>query len=236
MSKVIDFVILGAGIVGLTIARELKHRNPQAAITVLEKEATPGQHASGRNSGVLHSGIYYPPDSLKAKVCRQGALEMAEYHETHQLRLDCKGKILVTTTEQDAPQLELLAERAKHNGVQTEFLDATSLKELEPEVRSATNTALWVPSTKVGSPADLMKTMIGEITSLGIEIRCGTQLESIQPEKRIIQCKQGKNIHYGHAINATGLQADSVAHLFGVGERYTPVSYTHLTLPTICSV
>ena len=77
MHKSTDFLLIGAGIVGLTIARELKLRHPDAAVTVLEKESEPGRHSSGRNSGVLHSGIYYPPESLKAKVCSDGAREMA---------------------------------------------------------------------------------------------------------------------------------------------------------------
>ena len=90
-----DFVIIGAGIVGLTIALELKRRAPGARVVVLEKERAPGRHSSGRNSGVLHSGIYYPPASLKAKLCGQGALEMANYCRERRLPLNRIGKLLL---------------------------------------------------------------------------------------------------------------------------------------------
>lgn len=216
-----DYVIFGAGIVGLTIARELKRRQPSLKVVLAEKELMPGLHSSGRNSGVLHSGIYYPPDSLKAKLCREGALEMAQYHEANHLRLDRMGKILVTTCTDDAPQLELLAQRAKLNGVQTEALDTQSLKELEPEARSATGKALWVPTTAVGSPAEVMKTIVGEVKSLGVDLRCSAKIVWAKPSQKMVGLKDGETVCYGHAINASGLHADSLAHLFGIGERYT---------------
>lgn len=216
-----DYVIFGAGIVGLTIARELKRRQPSLKVVLAEKELMPGLHSSGRNSGVLHSGIYYSPDSLKAKLCREGALEMAQYHEANHLRLDRRGKILVTTCTDDTPQLELLAQRAKLNGVQAEALDAQSLKELEPEARSATGKALWVPTTAVGSPAEVMKTIVGEVKSLGVELRCSAKIVWAKPSQKMVGLKDGETVCYGHAINASGLHADSLAHLFGIGERYT---------------
>lgn len=216
-----DYVIFGAGIVGLTIARELKRRQPSLKVVLAEKELMPGLHSSGRNSGVLHSGIYYSPDSLKAKLCREGALEMAQYHEANHLRLDRRGKILVTTCTDDTPQLELLAQRAKLNGVQTEALDTQSLKELEPEARSATGKALWVPTTAVGSPAEVMKTIVGEVKSLGVELRCSAKIVWAKPSQKMVGLKDGETVCYGHAINASGLHADSLAHLFGIGERYT---------------
>jgi len=216
-----DFLIIGAGIVGLSIARELKLRNPQLKVTVLEKESSPGQHSSGRNSGVLHSGIYYAPDSLKAKVCRQGAIEMAEYHEAHGLRLDRRGKILITVNEYDSPQLELLAMRAKQNGVSAEKLDEKALKELEPEARSATGEALWIPVTAVGSPQAMMQVIHKETQQQGVELLCGTVLTDININTRTATLSNSHSITYGHAINAAGLHADTVAHRFGVGERYT---------------
>lgn len=216
-----DFLIIGAGIVGLSIARELKLRNPQLKVTVLEKESSPGQHSSGRNSGVLHSGIYYAPDSLKAKVCRQGAIEMAEYHEAHGLRLDKRGKILITVNAYDAPQLELLAKRAKQNGVKAEKLDEKALKELEPEARSATGEALWIPITAVGSPQAMMQVLHNEIQQQGVELLCGALLTNINVNARTVTLSNGTAIAYGHAINAAGLHADTVAHRFGVGKRYT---------------
>lgn len=216
-----DFLIIGAGVVGLSIARELKLRHPQVRVIVLEKESSPGRHSSGRNSGVLHSGIYYPPDSLKAKVCRQGAIEMAEYHEANGLRLEKRGKVLVAVSEYDAPQLELLATRAKQNGIEAEELDEKALRALEPEARSATGNALWIPSTSVGSPQDMMRIIHKEVQQQGVEFLYGEKLTFIHSNIRTATLSNGTTISYGHAINAAGLHADTVAHLFGVGKRYT---------------
>ena len=216
-----DFLIIGAGVVGLTLARELKLRFPLQSVMVLEKESKPGLHSSGRNSGVLHSGIYYPPDSLKAKVCRLGAQEMAEYHEQNQLPLRRCGKILVVTRPDDGHQLNTLAERALKNGVQAEMIDEHQLREMEPEVRSAVNNALWVPSTSVGSPLAMMQTLLSQIVALGVKVECQSKIVDVDLKSKSIQLANGNSISYGHAINAAGLHADRIAHLFDVGQRYT---------------
>lgn len=221
MTQHIDFLIIGAGIVGLTIARELKRRYPTQAVCILEKESAAGMHSSGRNSGVLHSGIYYSPDSLKAKVCRQGAFEMAQYHEEHGLPLKRLGKILVATNEFDAPQLTLLEERAKVHGIPVETLDAKQLFELEPDARSIDGKALLVPSTAVGSPSAVMQTILNEIRDLGIELRLQAEIVSVDTSNGTVTLANGERIHFGHSVNAAGLHADRVAHLFGVGRQYT---------------
>lgn len=225
MKHLADFVIIGAGIVGLTIARELKLRHPRATVVVLEKESAAGLHSSGRNSGVLHSGIYYPPDSLKARVCGEGAKEMAAYHESHGLCLDRRGKVLVPTCEQDSNQLDLLFSRAKQNGVPVERLDEAALREIEPEARSATGEALLVRSTSVGSPVQVMTVLVDEVKSLGVTLQCQAQLDRVDCMRREIQFARGDTLVYGHAVNAAGLHADAVAHRFGVGRRYTMLPF-----------
>lgn len=216
-----DFLVVGAGIVGLSIARELKLRYPKRIVTVLEKESRPGCHSSGRNSGVLHSGIYYPPNSLKAKVCGQGAREMTSFCEDNRLPLIKCGKILVTTNDNEGEQLKLLANRAKENGVFVEELDEESLKELEPEARSATGKALLIPSTSVGNSEAVMQTMVKHVADAGIEILCNSEITTVNTSQQQVLLKNGTKIAYGHVINAAGLHADSVAHQFGIGERYT---------------
>lgn len=214
-----DFVVIGAGIVGLSIARELKRREPNARVVVLEKEDRPGRHSSGRNSGVLHSGIYYPAGSLKARICGQGAREMAEYCESRGLPLRRIGKVLVPTRAEDGSQLDVLAERAAANGVEAEGLDAAALARREPEARSATGEALFVPTTAVVSSAEVMASLAQEAVDAGIELRCGGTLERVDAERRELSWS-GERIGYGHAVNAAGLHADTVAHLFGAGRRY----------------
>jgi L-2-hydroxyglutarate oxidase LhgO len=216
-----DFLVIGAGIVGLSIARELKIRYPGSTTTVLEKEAGPGLHSSGRNSGVLHSGIYYPSDSLKAKVCSQGAIEMAEFCNQHGLPLERRGKVLVAVNEQDEPQLELLARRAADNKIIAEVIDRQTLKEIEPEARTAIDKALFIPSTAVGDPLAVMRAITSEVKELGVEINYHSKIVNVNISQQQVQLQNGKKIGYGHVVNASGLYADSVAHQFDVGQRYT---------------
>lgn len=220
MARTADYLIIGAGIVGLTIALELKRRNPGASVLVLEKEPEPGRHSSGRNSGVLHSGIYYPPGSLKAQVCGQGCLEMIAYCEERGLPIDRIGKVLVPVREEDGPQLDVLEQRGAANGVATERLDSKQLAAMEPEARSATGEALFVPITSVVSSAAVFASVLADVRAAGIELICGGSLASVDEEARSLVFG-GERIDYGHAVNTAGLHADSVAQRFGVGRHYT---------------
>jgi L-2-hydroxyglutarate oxidase LhgO len=214
-----DYLIVGAGIVGLAIALELKRRHPAASVVVLEKEDRPGRHSSGRNSGVLHSGIYYPAGSLKARLCGAGAREMADYCRKRGLPLNPIGKVLVPIREEDAPQLDLLERRAAENGVEVERLDRAGLDRIEPEARSATGEALFVRSTAVVSSTAVMRALVEDARGAGIDILCGGALGRADPERRRIDWA-GRTVAYGHLVNAAGLHADSVAHLFGAGRDY----------------
>lgn len=222
-----DFVVIGAGVVGLAVARELKRRQPKAHVLVLEKEDQPGRHASGRNSGVLHSGIYYPPGSLKARICGAGAREMADFCRARRLPLRRIGKILVPLQREDAARLSLLAERAAANGVACERLGPAELARREPEAGSATGEALFVPGTAVVSPPDIIAALAAEAAAAGIELRCGGRLGRVEPDRRVL-IWAGERLGYGHVVNAAGLHADSVAHLFGAGRRYTLLPFKGL--------
>ncbi len=215
-----DFLIIGAGVVGIGIARELKLRYPKASVIVLEKEEEPGLHSSGRNSGVLHSGVYYSPDSLKAKVCTQGAREMAEYCQEHKLPLNPLGKLIVPINTADVPQLDLLETRAKLNGIQTERLDEQQLRALEPEVRSANGEALFIAQTSVVNSQQTFRKLVNETKKLGVIIRCNASTRNVDQTKQLVQW-MGDSVHYGHVINTAGLHADTVAQQFGIGKRYT---------------
>lgn len=220
MARTADYVIIGAGIVGLTVALELKRRHPNATVLLLEKEPEPGRHSSGRNSGVLHSGIYYPPASLKAQVCGQGCRELIGYCEERGLPLNRIGKVLVPVREEDGPQLDLLAERAAANGIAIERLDVAELKRREPEARSATGKALFVPITSVVSSKDVFASVLADARTAGVELVCGGRLEQVDADARGLVFG-GERIDYGHAVNAAGLHADTVANTFGVGRDYS---------------
>ena len=142
-----DFLILGGGIVGLTIARELS-RNKLGSVCLIDKEPKLGLHASGRNSGVLHAGIYYSPDSLKAKVCSRGAKAMMIYAEEQRIPMQKIGKVIVAAVPQDVPTVRKLYERALANGIRAELIDEKKLKEIEPEAKTC-ELALYSPDTAI---------------------------------------------------------------------------------------
>ncbi|CAN5305552.1 FAD-dependent oxidoreductase [soil metagenome] len=219
-----DFVIIGAGIVGLTIARELKQRSPAARIIVLEKEPQLGLHASGRNSGVLHSGIYYPENSLKAKVCAAGAKAMAEYCDNFGLPINRTGKVIIPTKETDESQLQLLYQRGINNGAKVELIDAQQLKEIEPMAYTATGQALYSPDTAVIDSKAILLHLSQTLQQQNVVINFSTALQKVDKIKKIIYTSSGK-FHYGHAFNTAGLYADKVAKAFGAAKNYTMLPF-----------
>ena len=163
-----DFIIIGAGILGLSTALKLLDAYPNAKISILEKEGSVGEHASGRNSGVLHSGIYYPPESLKAKLCGEGARAMLAYCQEHHLPWNKLGKVIVPTRTEDEDTLRMLYERGLVNGVHVEWLDEAQLAELEPLARTATGRALFVPETTVVDPKAIMQHLHQTLAARGV--------------------------------------------------------------------
>ena len=121
-SKCWDYIIIGSGIMGLSVARELYARKKESSILIIEKENAIGLHASGRNSGVLHSGIYYPKDSLKANICASGSILMSNYCKEKGLPISRIGKIILSINKNDDSQLELLYKRAAANNTSVEFM------------------------------------------------------------------------------------------------------------------
>lgn len=223
-----DFLVIGAGVVGITIALELKRRHPAARVTVLEKESALGRHSSGRNSGVIHSGIYYPPGTLKAQVCAQGAREMIAFHEEHGLRLRRCGKVLVTVRKEDDPQIDLLLGRAAQNGIKAELIDERGLREIEPEARSATGRAIYVHVTAVGDPAGVLRVLRERMEAEGVQLAIGAPIAGADDSARVARLADGTQITYGHAINTAGLHADTVARYFGAGHRYVLLPFKGL--------
>ena len=144
-----DLVILGAGITGLSVARQKISDNSDCRILIIEKEHKIGMHGSGRNSGVLHSGLYYPPNTLKAKFCAEGSNLMSNYCKEHDLPITRCGKVILPTKIEDEDQIDLLFERGVINGASVEIVSQKELKEIEPEASTAVNRALYSPNTSV---------------------------------------------------------------------------------------
>ncbi len=214
-----DTLIIGGGVIGLTIALELRRRSSDMRITVVEAETTLGAHGSGRNSGVLHSGIYYPPESLKARMCALGAAAMRDHCRSRDLPLLPLGKVLVPTRIEDDPQLDLLASRAEQNGVETRMLTASELATEEPEARSASGRALLVPITAVCSPQAVMISLAEDCAKRGVALRMGWRAQRFDPSNRRVTSQSGETASYQLLINAAGLHADTVAHAFGVAKN-----------------
>ena len=221
-------LIVGGGMVGLSLAHQLLERGLASAITVLEKEPELGRHSSGRNSGVLHAGLYYKPGSVKAKVCVNGANRLRAWVQERGLPLNACGKLIVPPRPELDSQLDVLAERGRANGAQVEFWDEQQLRELIPEARSASGRALWSPNTAVVKPITVVRRLQQELGERGVVFMAGQAGWTADPERRQLLLADGDTISYGHLINCAGLQADRVAHRFGVGKQYSLLPFKGL--------
>ncbi|WP_297210403.1 MULTISPECIES: L-2-hydroxyglutarate oxidase [Thermodesulfovibrio] len=216
-------IICGAGITGLSLARELVKKGIKD-ITIIEKETSLGKHASGRNSGVLHAGIYYTPDSLKAKFCLRGNLLMKHYCKEKGLTLIESGKVIVTKKESEIPVLHELYRRAKANGADVELIDEMALKEIEPYAKTHEQ-ALYSPLTAVINPKEILENLERELESSGVKIEKGVVLKGVRESKLLTN--KGE-FSYELFINSAGSHADRIAHLFGLAKQYRIVPFKGL--------
>ena len=163
-----DIVIIGAGIIGITIALELKKRFPDQKIIIIEKESHAGFHASGRNSGVLHAGFYYTNDSLKARFCRDGNRAMTQYCLENNLKINQNGKLVITKNESELKTLQTLYDRGIKNNVNLKLISEIEAREIEPRVRTIKQ-ALFSPDTASVDPIEVMKSLVRDAENKEIE-------------------------------------------------------------------
>lgn len=211
-----EIVICGAGIIGLTIARELV-KSGVKDILIFDKEPHLGAHASGRNSGVLHAGIYYDPGTLKAKMCLEGNLRMQAYCEEHDLPLFKSGKVIVTRNEAELATLDELQRRATANGGTVEMIDEKQLSEIEPNARTVER-ALHSPLTSVVDPKAILKQLKEEVEASG-KVRFLFSTRFTGAGRTVVKTNRG-TLGFNLFINASGAYSDKVAHSFGVGKNY----------------
>ena len=221
-----DFVVVGGGIIGLTVAMEIRRRWSDASVVLLEKENECGQHASGRNSGVLHAGFYYTSDSLKARFSRIGNRELSEYCRDRNLLLNECGKLVVTRDEDELDLLADLFRRAAANGVPVERIDADDLWRLEPEARTV-GAALYSPTTSSVEPRQVIGSLVRDASVLGVRIETRNAFLGHVGDE--ILTTRGK-LTAGYLINAAGLYADTIAHDYGFGEEYGILPFRGLYL------
>ena len=223
-----DVLIVGGGMVGLCIAHQLLVRGITKSITVLDKEPELGRHSSGRNSGVLHAGLYYKPNSVKAQVCVSGAQRLLAWVKERGLPLNACGKVIVPPRLDLDVQLDVLAERGRANGAVVELWDERQLHQLIPEARTASGRALWSPNTAVVKPIAVVKRLHQELQERGVQFFAAQKGWTANPDQKLLQLADGSALHYGHLFNCSGLQADRVAHAFRVGHQYTLLPFKGL--------
>lgn len=221
-----DYLIAGAGIIGLSIARQLKRSYPAARIGVIEKESDVAKHSSGRNSGVLHAGFYYTADSLKAKFTRDGNRAMKQYCEENGLAVNRCGKLVVATNEEELEGLEELKRRADRNGVRLEWVDEQRANKIDANVKTFKK-ALYSPDTATVNPVEVCHCIRKEITVLGVELFFDTCYEKAVGNE--IRTNRG-SFAADYFINAAGLYADRIAHDFGFGQQYTIMPFKGIYL------
>ena len=211
-----DFLIIGAGIVGIAIARALrKHHN--ASVLVIDKELTQAKHASGRNSGVIHAGVYYGAGSLKARLCVEGNRLLREFCHEKSIQINESGKVIVARDENDLSGMEELYKRSIVNGVNINWLNEQELASVEPSAVTHSK-ALLVKDTAVVDPVEVTTAIYQEAKNEGINFLFDCSWQGKQ-NIRETQTSQGK-ISYGHMINCAGTYADKIAHQYDVGYEY----------------
>jgi L-2-hydroxyglutarate oxidase len=212
METTTDVVIVGAGIVGLATALALQHEYPAKKIVVLDKEDRVAAHQSGRNSGVLHSGIYYKPGSLKALSCRAGKKAMEEFCRRESVPYEICGKVIVAVDETELEALEGLYKRGVANGVRCERIDRARLLELEPHTSGIA--AIHVPETGIVDYAKVCERLAAKLKEHGNRVTTGAKLLKLEErsDQVSLQTTAG-DLSARFVVNCAGLQSDRVAAL-----------------------
>ena len=222
-----DFLVIGGGIIGISIARELKRRHPHATLLLIEKEEGYGLHASGRNSGVLHAGFYYTADSFKAKFTQTGNQRLTEYCESRNIPVNKCGKLVVAQNESELSQLDELMVRAKNNNVPLYYITEEEAKAIEPRVKTFEH-ALFSPTTSSVNPSQVVQAMRDDASQEGLKLHSGVRYLR-RTGKGAVKTSQG-NIEFGYMVNAAGLYADKIAQDFGFSRDYRILPFKGLYL------
>lgn len=208
------FVIAGGGILGLSTAYRLKQKRPACSITLLEKEKALALHQTGHNSGVLHSGMYYRPGSLKAENCREGKRQLEVFCDTHDIPYDICGKVIVATKEDQLAMLETIYQRGQANGVRCEIIDRDALRDLEPF--AAGIRAIHVPEAGIVDYRQVCLKLGELLVAQGVHVRLGEAVTGVQSrgDEQVVESSGGVyTAHY--FINCAGLHCDRLARLGG---------------------
>lgn len=211
----VDLAVIGGGIVGLATAWQLQRRFPNESIVVLEKERAVGLHQTGRNSGVLHTGIYYRPGSLKATNCHQGKAAMEQFCREHNIPFDICGKVIVATSEGELPALEEILKRGVANGVDCRRIDRSELHEIEPHANGLA--ALHVPGAGIIDFRQVAEKISAILQADGHQIVVDGHVRRISTLPDGVQLETGNTTwHAAWAVNCAGLYSDRIARMAGL--------------------
>jgi len=222
MAKKCNVLIIGGGVVGLSTGIALLEANPSLKVVIAEKEPRLGLHASGRNSGVLHAGFYYSPNSLKAKLCRDGNQELRNLAKKYSIPVREVGKVVVARNDDENFRLTALFNRGITNGVDLEILDASHLSKFEP-LAATHERFLWSPKTAISDPNAIIEALRKEFESLGGSISFDTKILLKEVNNEVIDDSLQYNAE--KIINTAGAQADRISRAVGVGKEYAMLPF-----------
>ena len=222
MQKKCDVVIIGAGVVGLSTGIALLQSRPSLTVMIAEKEREIALHASGRNSGVIHAGFYYSPNSLKAKFCRDGNFELRKLAKKYGIPVKDVGKVVVARNEDEDSRLGTLFERGIANGVELEIHPQVKLKDFEP-LAITHNRFMWSPNTGISDSISIVNAMRDEFLSLGGEIYFNTKVNLTESRGEIHD--SSNQFIFKYVVNAAGAQADRISRSVGIGTEYAMLPF-----------
>jgi len=211
-----DYLIVGAGIIGMSIAYELKSKNPTSTIAIIDKEKDVALHASGRNSGVLHAGFYYSADSLKARFTKEGNAKMKLFCREHGVFVRETKKIVVAKDKYELEGLYELQRRAEINGVETYIIDEERVRVIDPNIKTYKK-ALYSPTTASVNPKEVCYKLKDVLEEMGVELFFNTPFKD-------------SKIKYRYLINSAGAYADKIAKEFGLSKDYTMLPFKGIYL------
>lgn len=219
--KEFDYLIVGAGIIGLTIAYELIERNADYSICIIDKENDVAQHASGRNSGILHAGFYYTSDSKKAEHCLNGNSLMKKFCLENNIEVKATQKLVVTKNEEELEQLYEIKRRADANNVRTELISKKEAEKIEPNINTYKE-ALYSPNTASVDPLEVSNKLKEKLREKNVHF--------------VFNCpfKKELDLNYKYLINAAGLYADKIAQDYGLAKEYTLLPFKGIYM-TVCN-
>ena len=209
-----DVAIIGGGIVGLATAYRLTQSHPDTSVVVLEKEDRVAEHQTGRNSGVIHSGVFYTPGSLKAENCRDGKRALVEFCEREGVDYEMCGKVVVAADESEVPELNRIEEKGRQNNVEARRISLEELREREPHVRGVA--ALHVPGAGIVDYRGMAEAMARCVQEHGHDVRTGAAVRDLAVTRRGVTVETTRGpIEARHVVNCAGLYADRIAEMSG---------------------